>query len=545
MLLKLFVHLCLHARVIVSDVLGGLEAREHTLINIARAKVGGHDDHRVLEVNLAALRIGQAAFFQNLQQRVEDIRVSLLDLIEEDDREGTTTDLFGELATLVVADVAGRSTEETRGGVLLRELGHIELDQRILITEEEFGQGLRELCLTDTGRSGEDEGATGTLRVLQAASSTTNRLGQSLNRCILPDDALVQLVFHLEQLRGLGLGELEDRDTGRHSQNFGDIVLSHLSDRVARPIAPAGFLLLALFGQLLLFIAKRGGLLEVLIVDRGLLIALHFGDLLVELTQLRRRGHAGNTQASTGLVHQVNGLIGKETIRDVAVGQLGGGLDRSVGDDDAVVGLVAITQALEDSHGLFDAGLIDLHRLETALKSRILFDVLAVFVVGGCTDRLQFAACKHGLEHLRGVDGAFRSAGTNQGVDLVDEEDDVPASADFLEDLLQALFEVATVARAGDQRAHIEAVDLLVLDGFGHVAGNDCLGETFDNGGLTDARFTDQNGVVLRAAREDLHDALHFSAAANHRVELIFAGSLGEVAAELLENRRVCLAAST
>ena len=210
-----------------------------------------------------------------------------------------------------------------------------------------------------------------------------------------------------------------------------------------------------------------------------------------------------------------------------------------------MVGLVAITQALEDSHGLFDAGLVDLHRLETALKSRVLFDVLAVFVVGGSTDRLQFAACKHGLEHLRGVNGAFRCAGTNQGVDLVDEEDDVAASADFLEDLLQAFFEVTAVARAGDQRAHIEAVDLLVLDGFGHVAGNDCLGETFDNGGLTDARLADQNGVVLRAAREDLHDALHLSAAANHRVELVFAGSLGEVAAKLLEDCGVCLAAST
>ena len=404
MLLELFVHLGLHARVIVSDVLAGLEAREHALIDIARTQVRRHDDDRVLEVNLAALRIGQAAFFQNLQQGVEDIRVSLLDLIEEDDREGTTTDLFGELAAFVVTDVAGRSTEETRGGVLLRELGHIELDQRILITEEELGQSLRKLRLTNTGRAGEDEGATGTLGVLQAASSTTDRLGQSLNRGILTDDALVQLVFHLEQLRGLGLGQLEDRNTGRHRQNLGDIVLADLGDRLARAITPAGFLLLALFGQLLLLVTKSSGLLEVLIVDRGLLIALHFGDLLVQLTQLRRRGHAGNTQASTGLVHQVNGLIRKEAVRDIAVGQLGGGLDRGIGNDDAVVGLVAIAQALEDAHGLFDAGLVNLHRLETTFKSRILFDVLAVLVAGGCADGLQLTARKHGLEHLRGVD---------------------------------------------------------------------------------------------------------------------------------------------
>ena len=126
-------------------------------------------------------------------------------------------------------------------------------------------------------------------------------------------------------------------------------------------------------------------------------------------------------------------------------------------------------------------------------------------------------------------------------MDLVDEEDDVAASTNFLEDLLEALFEVTAVARTSDKRAHIEAVDLLVLDGFGHIAGNDCLSEAFDNGGLTDARLTNQNRVVLRATREDLHDALHFSAAANHRIELVFAGSLGEVTTKLFENRRVRL----
>ena len=425
--------------------------------------------------------------------------------------------------------------------MLLRELGHIELDQRILITEEEFGQSLRKLCLTNTGRAGEDEGATGTLRVLQAASSTTDRLSQSLDRGILTDDALVQLVFHLEQFRGLGLGQLEDRNTRRHRQNLGDIILANLGNCLARAITPAGFLLLALFGQLLFLITKSSGLLEVLIVDRRLLIALHFGDLLVQLAQLRRRGHAGNTQASAGLVHQVNSLIRKESVRDVAVGQLGGGLDRSVGNDDAVVGLVAIAQTLEDAHGLFDAGLVNLHRLETTFKSRILFDVLTVLVAGGCADSLQLAARKHGLEHLRGVNGTFRSTCTDQGVDLVDEEDDVAASTNFLEDLLEALFEVTAVARASDQRAHIEAVDLLVLDGFGHVTGNDRLGKALNNGGLTNAWLTNQNRVVLRATRENLHDALHFSPAANHRIELVFAGSLGEVTTKLFENRRVRL----
>ncbi len=175
-----------------------------------------------------------------------------------------------------------------------------------------------------------------------------------------------------------------------------------------------------------------------------------------------------------------------------------------------MVRLVAVTQALEDLHGLLDAGLLDLHRLEAALEGGVLLDVLAVLVEGGRADRLKFAACKHGLEHLGGVDGAFGGTCTDQGVDLVDEQDDVAASADLLEDLLEAFLEVTAVAATGNQRAHIKAVNLLVLDGLGHVAVHDRLGEALDDRGLTDAGLADQHRVVLGAAREHLHDPLEF-----------------------------------
>ena len=204
-----------------------------------------------------------------------------------------------------------------------------------------------------------------------------------------------------------------------------------------------------------------------------------------------------------------------------------------------MVRLVAVTQTLEDLHRLLDAGLLDLHRLETALEGRILLDVLAVLVVRGRADRLELAARQHGLEHLGRVNRALGGTRTHEGVDLVDEQDDVAARADLLEDLLQALLKVAAVARAGDQRPHVEAVNLLVLDGFGHVAVHDRLGEALDDRGLTDAGLTDQDRVVLRAAREDLHDALHLDAAADDGVQLVLARGLRQVAAELLEDRGV------
>ena len=64
------------------------------------------------------------------------------------------------------------------------------------------------------------------------------------------------------------------------------------------------------------------------------------------------------------------------------------------------------------------------------------------------------------------------------------------------------------------------------LQRVGHVAGDDALGEALDDGGLADAGLADQDGVVLRAPREHLHDAADLGVAADHRVELALAGPL-------------------
>ena len=71
-------------------------------------------------------------------------------------------------------------------------------------------------------------------------------------------------------------------------------------------------------------------------------------------------------------------------------------------------------------------GLVDHHRLEPALEGRVLLDVLAVLVEGGRADHVQLAAGQHGLEHVARVHGALGRAGADDGVQLVDEEQDPP-----------------------------------------------------------------------------------------------------------------------
>ena len=108
MLLEFVVDLGLQSVVGRLDVARSGKAHSEALGNITRAQVGRHDDDGVLEVNDSTLTVGQTTVFKDLQQRVEDVGVCLLDLVEQDHRERLATHLLGQLATLVVTDVAGR-----------------------------------------------------------------------------------------------------------------------------------------------------------------------------------------------------------------------------------------------------------------------------------------------------------------------------------------------------------------------------------------------------------------------------------------------------
>ena len=67
------------------------------------------------------MAVGQAAIFQHLQQDVEYVRVGLLDLVQEDHRVRLATHRLSQVAALLVAHVARRSTNQTRHGVFLHD----------------------------------------------------------------------------------------------------------------------------------------------------------------------------------------------------------------------------------------------------------------------------------------------------------------------------------------------------------------------------------------------------------------------------------------
>ena len=98
---------------------------------------------------------------------------------------------------------------------------------------------------------------------------------------------------------------------------------------------------------------------------------------------------------------------------------------RLVGDLDAVVLLVVLAHHLQHGDGLLGGRLVDQHRLEAPLQRRILLDVLAILVERRRADAAQLATRQRWLEQIGRANRALRRARTDDGMQLVDEEDDV------------------------------------------------------------------------------------------------------------------------
>ena len=259
------------------------------------------------------------------------------------------------------------------------------------------------------------------------------------------------------------------------------------------------------------------------------------GDLLLQRLQVGGGALRLHTHLRGGLVHQVDSLIRQETVVDIPAGEGYGGLQRLIGDGQLVVSFVLIPQALQNGHGVLGRGLAHGDGLEPALQRGILLDVLAVLVQGGCADDANLTTAQSGLDDVGGVHSALGAACANDGVELVDEQDHVAVLLHLVQRVLDTLLKLAAVLGTGHHAAEVKAQQLLVQQLLRHVGTGDALGKTLGDGGLADAGLTDQHGVVLGAAGQNLHHTLNFLIAADDRIQLALTGGFGQVAGEFLQ----------
>ena len=146
------------------------------------------------------------------------------------------------------------------------------------------------------------------------------------------------------------------------------------------PVGLQGVGLLANLGELFLDHREPFPRVGVVFVFQGLLFDFQLHGFALELIDVGGQRIDLDTQRGGCFVDQVDRLVGQKTVGDVAVREGGCGDDGRVFDAHAVMHLVFLLQAAKDGDGVFDIGFANENNLETALESRIFFDVLAVFV---------------------------------------------------------------------------------------------------------------------------------------------------------------------
>src|SRR5437867_13392588 len=130
--------------------------------------------------------------------------------VEKHNRIWPAAHCFGELSTLFVSDVPWRRTDQTRSGELFHVLRHVDLNQRVGVTEHEFGESAREIRFADSSGTEKDERTDRAPWILQVGARATQSLADGGDRFVLTNDALLHFRFHHEEfLRFLLLHPLQ------------------------------------------------------------------------------------------------------------------------------------------------------------------------------------------------------------------------------------------------------------------------------------------------------------------------------------------------
>ena len=163
-------------------------------------------------------------------------------------------------------------------------------------------------------------------------------------------------LLHAEQLLGFRLSKVGNGHASGHGNHIGNVFYRNLVNRVAVLVFPRLARLIALGDKLYFLFVQDICALEVLLGDGIILLSADVAQLSSAIfCTSSGQDHVADAHASASLVQNVNGLIGKETILDVAIGKAYCGAQCVIGEMHVMMRLVAIAQAFEDAHCLLFA----------------------------------------------------------------------------------------------------------------------------------------------------------------------------------------------
>ena len=120
---------------------------------------------------------------------------------------------------------------------------------------------------------------------------------------------------------------------------------------------------------------------------------------------------------------------------------------------------------------------------------------------------------------------------------LINKEDDISLTLlHFLQNSFQTFLKLASVLGSRNKRAHVQRENLLILQAFRHITGNDPLSKALYCGGFANAGLADQNRIILSLTGQDPDNIADLRVTSDHRIQLLVPGFLHQILAVFVQS---------
>ena len=391
---------------------------------------------------------------------------------------------------------------------------HVNAHQCRFVVEEVGGQRFGQFGFAHARRTQKQKAADGLFGVLHSRPRAAHGIGNGLNGLVLPNHALVEFFFEIQQFFALALQHFLHGYTRPFGHDFGNISGSYFrttKERFSSPIGGGGgfffqfrnftipnfghltvvaralglvgfefervellfqgtffvYLLffhfplrpqfIAVFVEVGNFFVEAGFFFFVVFAANGFSFYFQLHHAAVEFVEFFGYRVHFQTQFGRRLVHQINGFVGQKTVGDVTVGEFDGGNNSIVLDAHAVVEFVFFFDTAQNRNGIWHVGFVHQNQLKTPLQSLVFFDVFLVFFKRGGSNGVQFAARQCGFEQVGRVHGTFAAARANERVDFVNKQNNLPVAVGYFLDYgFESFFKFAFVFGTRNEQTHVE-----------------------------------------------------------------------------------------
>src|SRR5277367_3082811 len=189
----------------------------------------------------------------------------------------------------------------------------------------------------------------------------------------------------------------------------------HILDVLPADNAGGGFIEVVFFAKgaqvlaLLAFLVRIEARLLELVVRDGVLHTVDDElDALLDLGQLFGKRGLAQFHARSSFVDQIDGLVWKKAIGNIAIGMRHGKIDGLVGVGDGVKFFVTLFNSEKNFYCVGFVWRRNFYRLKAALERSVFFNRLAILRWGSSPDALNLAARQGGLQNVGCVERAFR-----------------------------------------------------------------------------------------------------------------------------------------